>query len=776
MQIRKITLTFILCVVSVYTFGQTALVRGFVFDGNTGNPVAYAIVKIQETNQGGYTDEKGLYTINSVGAGTYTVRASAIGYDSAEHKITIKEGQVFAHNFYLKSTSKALRGVSVNASKLRKTKEVSIGKTTIKPKQLTRIPTVGGEPDLVQYLQVLPGVVFSGDQGGQLYIRGGSPVMNKVMLDGLTVYNPFHSIGLFSVFDSDILQSVDVYSAGFSAKYGGRISAIVDVKTRDGNRNKFAGKINSSPFNAKLLLEGPIKKYVAGEGSSSYIISYKNSYLNKSAPVIYPQINDGNLPYSFSDLYGKLSFNSPSGSYGHIFGFDYSDNVDFATSSTYAWKSRGLGTKFLLVPGTSKTIIDGSITFSNYLIEQKEIDNRPRKSSVNGYAVNLNFSRFLNDLDKLNYGLEMGGFKTDFEIYNSLARRINQTENTSEINAFVNYLKNFNKKVLVEAGLRMQYYATLSEGTLEPRIRMKYNMHPRLRFKASAGKYSQNLLSAVSDRDVVNLFYGFLSGPDDLPKTFLGNPVESKLQKARHAVAGFEYDINSISEVNIEGYIKDFTQLSNVNRDKIYDDVTENYDKPRYLVDNYIIETGEAYGYDITYKLETKQWYVWTVYSFNIVNRYYEKESLIKYQPHFDRRHNVNIVTAYDFGEDLAWSANIRWNYGSGFPFTLTQGFYEYLDLSEGGSADITGANGELGIYYDDINRGRLPYYHRLDASVKRTFKIKKKTENVFNKAEIIFSATNIYNRENIFYFNRVSYRRENQLPLLPSISVSYSF
>ena len=164
------------------------------------------------------------------------------------------------------------------------------------------------------------------------------------------------------------------------------------------------------------------------------------------------------------------------------------------------------------------------------------------------------------------------------------------------------------------------------------------------------------------------------------------------------------------------------------------------------------------------------------VYSFNIVNRYYEKEERIKYSTHFDRRHNVNIVNSYDFGKELAWTANVRWNFGSGFPFTLTQGFYEALDLSQGASTEITAENGELGIYYDDLNKGRLPYYHRLDASIKRRFKIKTKKENVFNKAEVIFSVTNIYNRENIFYFDRVNYKRENQLPLLPSLSASFSF
>ena len=129
----------------------------------------------------------------------------------------------------------------------------------------------------------------------------------------------------------------------------------------------------------------------------------------------------------------------------------------------------------------------------------------------------------------------------------------------------------------------------------------------------------------------------------------------------------------------------------------------------------------------------------------------------------------------------MLWSANIRWNFGSGFPFTLTQGFYERLDFGDGGTTDYTTENGELGILYDEINRGRLPYYHRLDASLKKTFLIankdgKKETKKEQKKIETILSVTNVYNRENIFYFNRIDYKRENQLPILPSLSVSYSF
>ena len=284
-----------LSILQFAVFAQSCTFRGFVYDKETGIPLVSAIVTFQSSNQGAYTNEQGLFAIAELKPGKYDSYATNVGYDTVFFSIDAKPDKVISHNFYITSKSKQLNQVYVSADKIRKTKEINISKTTIKPVQLTRIPSVGGEPDLVQYLQVLPGVVFSGDQGGQLYIRGGSPVMNKVLLDGLTVYNPFHSIGLFSVFDSDILKSVDVYSAGFSSEFGGRISAIVDVKTRDGNKNKFSGKVNSSPFNSKILLEGPLKKYKAGESSSSYIVSNKNSNINKSATIFYPNDNEAIL-------------------------------------------------------------------------------------------------------------------------------------------------------------------------------------------------------------------------------------------------------------------------------------------------------------------------------------------------------------------------------------------------------------------------------------------------------------------------------------------------
>lgn len=751
---------------------QTGEVRGFVYDKLTAAPVEFASVFIVETRQGGLTNDEGFYAISGIKVGKYHIMVQMPGYDSAVMEIEIKRNSVSKQNFYLNPTAELFEEVKVTAKRQRQLTDPRISTITITPKELERLPTVGGEPDVIQYLQVLPGVVVSGDQGGQLYIRGGSPVMNKVLLDGMTIYNPFHSIGLFSVFDADIIKSVDVQSAAFGAEYGDRISAIIDVQTRDGNRNNLAGKFRASPFSSKLLLEGPLKKFKANQSSSSFILSYKNSYLDRSSKLFYNYVGENKLPYSFQDLFAKASFVSDKGSYIKMDYFNYNDQVDFKNIASYNWNSTGLGGKFLLTPYGSKTLIDGYFAYSDYQIKQQEADNKPRRSGINGFNLGLNFNYYIKQ-DELKYGLEINGFRTEFEIYNAANRRIDQFENTTEIGGFITYKKIWKKRLIFKPGFRIQHYASLANTSLEPRLSMKYLLTSKIRLKMAAGLYSQNLLSAVSDRDVVNLFYGFLSGPDDLPEVVNGKKITYRMQTARHAVAGVEVDVAKNQQVISEVYVKDFTQITNINRDKIYDDNLANQNKPYYLRKDFIVETGLAYGFDVTYSLESKRAYLWFVYSYNKVTR---NDGIRKYWPHFDRRHNLNLVGTYAFGKELNTELNVRWNFGSGFPFTLTQGFYENIDFSQGQSTNYTQANGDFSIVYDNLNRGRLPYYHRLDISVKHHIPLLKKGLIEKRAMDITLSVTNVYNRENIFYFNRVSYQRVNQLPILPSLAFSYKF
>ena len=270
-------------------------------------------------------------------------KKSELSYEHKTSRIT--------KNLEIEESSIKLNEVKISAEREAMRTEVNAAAIKITKKELEMVPTIGGDPDLAQYIQIIPGVVFTGDQGGQLYIRGGSPIQNKVLLDGMIIYSPFHSIGLFSVFDTDIIRNTDVFTGGFNAEYGGRISSIMDIKTKDGNKKRFGGKITSNTFGSKLLLEGPLSK----NQKSSFVFSGKTSYLDKSSEILYKEplfdFDNKGLPYSYTDLYGKFSLHGNNGSKFNLFGFNFQDLVDYENISKLKWNSNGIGSEFILIHG-----------------------------------------------------------------------------------------------------------------------------------------------------------------------------------------------------------------------------------------------------------------------------------------------------------------------------------------------------------------------------------------------------------------------------------------
>jgi hypothetical protein len=213
--------------------------------------------------------------------------------------------------------------------------------------------------------------------------------------------------------------------------------------------------------------------------------------------------------------------------------------------------------------------------------------------------------------------------------------------------------------------------------------------------------------------------------------------------------------------------------LVTINRHKFYNDDPEHSEfginpQPDFLKKEYAIENGEAYGMDISLKYDDERLYLWAVYSLGKVVR---QDELMEYFPHYDRRHNVNILFSYQLGLDRSWEVNLRWNYGSGFPYTPTKGGQELLDFQSGINYDYIYTNGELKQIFGAYNSKRLPDYHRFDISAKKRFTLSKHTI-----LEVNVSVTNVYNRENLFYYDRISAQRVNQLPIMPSLGINLSF
>ena len=751
------TLVFVMCVLG--TWAQTGTIRGNLIDEVTGEPVIYGSVVLQGTSKGASTDLDGFFTITEIEPGDYVLQATYIGYDTAVVAVSISADQVIYERMFLSEQAIELETIQISGRRQEQRSETYISKVTVTKTEIQAMPSTGSEPDIAQYLQVIPGVISTGDQGGQIYIRGGSPVQNKIMLDGMTIYNPFHSIGFFSVFETEAIKSADVLTGGFGAEYGGRVSAVVDISTREGDQSHYGGLVSVSPFQAKVLFEGPIIKFdPEKEASASFLVTGKHGLLDQTSQSLYSYVNDSlGLPYGYTDIYAKLAVRTGNGSKIEAFGFNFRDDVVFQDIASFDWKSSGGGFNFKLVPNRSKLLIGGRVAYSGYNIEAKEDDDAPRNSGINGFNAALDFTYFGAN-SELNYGFEINGYRTELEFRNFIGVTIEQVSNTTEIGGYVAY-RYSSPRVVIEPGLRAQFYASLGDISIEPRVAFKFLINDWLRFKMSGGLYSQNLISTVNEEDIVNLFVGFLSDPEgNLYEPGTTNDAPHKLQKAIHGVAGFEIDVTNSLQFNIEPYIKRFTQIITLNRNKLSETDPD-----------FQTEEGDAIGLDVSARYQTGKTYIWATYSLGKVMRF---DGIEEYPTHFDRRHNVNFLASYKFGRKLLWEVGARWNYGSGFPFTQTQGFYGQQTFIKGLDTDVVTNNPDLGIIYaDERNGGRLPSYHRLDLSIKRRIILGE-----YTNLEVTASVTNVYDRQNIFYFDRVEFERVDQLPILPSLGLKFTF
>jgi len=776
MKIRTLLVflfVFCLLITQVSLKAQEATVRGFLYEEESGEPAIFANVVLKGTNFGASTDINGYFLISKIPPGDYTLMVTYLGFDTISELISLSKGALLNKKLFVKKGSFNLETVTVSAERTEARTETKMSVVKISPKDIKQIPSVGGQADFAQYLQVVPGVVFTGDQGGQFYIRGGSPIQNKVMLDGMTIYNPFHSIGLFSVFETDLIRNASIYTGGYNAEYGGRISSVMDITTKDGNKKHLSGVVGGSTFGARAMIEGPIKKQNSpNEGSASFVLSFKNSYLAESSKVFYNYVDKDGLPFNFADIYGKVTLNAANGSKISLFGFNFTDNVsNYKAISDFGWNSFGGGSSFVVIPGKAPVLIEGIVAYSKYETMVKSTTLNDRKSAISGFNAAINFTYFMGK-NELKYGVELEGYRTEYLFKNFVNAEINQTENTTQLGLYAKY-KFIVNKFIIEPGFRLEWYASLAEASPEPRLAIKYNANDWFRLKFAGGVYSQNFIAASSDRDVVNLFYGFLSGPENLPDQFDGKKRTSRIQKADHLIFGAEFDLSNSISLNVEGYYKYFPQLTNINRNKLYNESEAPQGASEVEYKDFILEKGNAYGMDMVLKYDYKKVYVWLVYSLGFVTRQFEDKygEMVSYTPHFDRRHNVNFVFSYITGPKLEWEFGARWNLGTGFPFTQPQGFYESLTFPDGINSNVGTENGNLGVIYGDLYKGRLPVYHRLDIDVKRNFFLSANTKLVAD-----LSVTNVYDRKNVFYVDLITSKVVYQLPFMPSFGLSLYF
>lgn len=319
---KKIFFILILLCSSIYTQSQEiGTLRGFVTDSTTSEALAYGNVFIKELNKGASTDARGYFLIPSIPADKdFSLVVSYVGYKTKNLVIHVSKNKVTQYNIQLVPSSVELQTIEKIGEKIIERNETDISLQRIIARDLEALPQ-GVETDIFRSLQYLPGVQSTGDVSARFYVRGGASNQNLVLVDGVTVYNPFHALGLFSVIDPDMINNVEFYKGGFSADLGGRLSSVMKIITKDGNKNRFSGKASASYLTGKFLVEGPIP-------DGSFIITGRKSYSNN---ILKKFLNDQSVPADFYDFSFKGNYTSfdfiPGGKFT-VNGFFSGDNIN----------------------------------------------------------------------------------------------------------------------------------------------------------------------------------------------------------------------------------------------------------------------------------------------------------------------------------------------------------------------------------------------------------------------------------------------------------------
>ncbi len=715
---------------------STGSLRGLVVDSTSGEPLPYCNIILQEINSGTTTDQRGYFFFPSLKTGTYTLIVSYIGYRNEVYEIKIIPNAMAHVDVKLIPTAVSLPQLEKVGKKynFEKTPDVSVNR--IFTRELETIPK-GVETDILRSLKFLPGVSSAGDVTARYNVRGGASNQNLVLLNDMPVYSPFHALGLFSVVDPDMVSVAEFYKSGFPVEYRGRLSSLLKITSKDGNKNRFGGIASGSFLSGKALIEGPIP-------DGSFMISGRKSYSNK---ILKKFLNNKNVPVDFYDLSFNMNYSNPEFLQDAKFtftGFVSSDNLDNPDplQEDFMWKNQLFGlTYFQWVTGSP--LFYQVELFSSYF-KGEVIPNfseaRAEKNEINDVTVRAGFTYIFQNDDELTGGTEFATVKSILNLENVRKSYTEISDEGTNVSLYAKFKLSSIKDLIIEGGTRFNF-TRLANGTagdfsFEPRVNLTFRIFPWIAFKSAWGLYQQELTTISDENEIISVFEPWIITPSYLPPA-----------TAIHYVSGFHISPLSILSFDIEGYYKIIHNLTAVNERKYFADDPD-----------IVAGRGESYGLEILTVIKQQPFSLNIAYSLGWA---FKEIYGLRYRPRYDSRHNLNLLLEYDFGS--GWSASAAWFYNSGLPFTQIAGFYNKLYFNDLGSRDFFFTPYTI---LAAKNLGQLPDYHRLDLSISKRFTI----GDFKFRGDI--SVINVYDRNNLFYFDRATGQRVNMLPFLPTATL----
>ena len=792
-------------------------INGYIEEKETGERLIGANIYDKTTSIGTSTNEYGYFTLK-LPEGKVELVVSYTGFNSLEERVNLSKNktQTFTLNGSLTFPEIIVTPIRLNNISVAE----PLSSDNLKVAQMNRLPSLGGEVELFRMVELMPGVQSGSDGLGGLHVRGGGADQNLILMDGVPIYNPSHSLGIFSVFNSEAINSVQFYKGAFPARYGGRLSSVMDVRTREGNSKEWSGNIKAGLITSSARIEGPIIK-----DKASILITARRTLLDKfiqdrtaksKAEDQYFQDAFG-VPlqgfsnYNFYDLNGKLNFalgKKDKLYFSYYNGGDKFSDEDFIQDAPfqdfkysdkeiqkYNWGNQIGVFRWNHIFGNN-LFLNTTLTHSIFQFDVQqtiEVDIIPNATTppVNIFIGEAYFSRLKDWGAKLDFdyttnrnhhfrfgvnstlhSFQPGAFGADAQVNGEpfYGVNIDSVLNASRIDAYEHnaYLEDeflIGKKIKINMGLLANAFV-IPEKTffnLQPRFSLNYQIIKRLRLQAGVSRMVQSLhLVTGSDATFPNDLW--------LPSSELVPP-----QTSWQSVLGIQFLPTQSIEISLEGYYKTMNNLSvYLDNSSLRSELSNPFNFTFQPIDNNNWESqvtrgkGWNYGLELQLKKTMGRTTGWLSYTWAFADRRFDEiNSGNTFNYRYDRRHNFHIAVNHRFAKWI--DASVNWTYGTGLSTLLP-----VSTVSIGG---LTLINYEY---------SRMPANHRLDAGINLYFKTWKLDQKIY------LGAYNIYNRANPQYYKITSTPVEGSdpanpeydfsfyqgsfLPFLPSMSYSISF
>lgn len=745
---------------------QNITLSGYVKDAQTQESLIGATVFESNRQTGVVTNDYGYFSLTLPKVDTIGLVISYIGYQAQAKKIATKED--LRLNFLLEPTSNALSEVTVSASRNNdNVQRAQMSVIDVPMRAINSLPVIGGERDILKIIQLLPGVQAGQEGTTGYFVRGGNLDQNLVLLDEATVYNPNHLFGLFSTFNVNAVNNVKLIKGGFPAEFGGRLSSILDITMKEGNKERFTTEGGIGLLSANLTVQGPIQKE-----KSSFIVSGRRSYIDLLLKPFTPAAQQGTT-YFLYDLNAKVNYEL--GKNDHVFAsfFKGKDNAAYTGAN-----SLNYGINF----GNTTATMRWNHLFGNKLFTNTSFiynDYHLGLGSTQGQYYALLYTAIsditaktdLTFIPNPKHEVKFGANYTYHTLYPaSASAKIPKKGNRIDINRdsiprrysneFAVYFSDewkVSEPLSINVGVRIPTFFTTSKTYtfVEPRLTAKYALNTETSIKASFTTMNQFLHLVPSST---------ASLPTDI---WLSSSALVKPQTSRQYALGFfkNFQENGI-EASVEGYYK------NMKNQVLFKEGTQVILSTN-LENVLTFGNGESYGVEFFVKKNFGKLTGWTSYTLSKTTQTFPDINNGQTFPFtYDRRHNIAIAATYDLSK--RWTLSADFVFTTGSAFTLPAGRVPVFQ--DGSLYD--------GVYYDYTtrNNARLNNYHRLDVSASY-----KKVRKMFGKkyeSEWVFGAYNLYSRLNPYFvylttdpITKVPQAKQvSLLPIIPSVAFNFKF